>query len=104
MPLEEPNLSTLTRKIVPSNRIIDKLPKLGDAKPKIISIDIMGIIIRADNPKDENSQRFMFVDMEKMFRNAKASHCPRETYLHSLSIRLSRLLLGLNLGLILFER
>ncbi|KAG9156274.1 hypothetical protein Leryth_009149, partial [Lithospermum erythrorhizon] len=50
MPLDEPNLTTLTREIVPFNMLADKLPKPGDSKSKIVSVDIMGLVILVTIP------------------------------------------------------
>ncbi|KAG9148757.1 hypothetical protein Leryth_013433 [Lithospermum erythrorhizon] len=71
MPLETPNLSTLARDIVPFGRLAEMLPNHGEKKTEDISVDILGVVIRADNQKSANSlygpgtvQRFTFVDME----------------------------------------
>ncbi|GAA0156671.1 DNA helicase [Lithospermum erythrorhizon] len=55
MPLETPNLSTLARDIVPFGRLAQMLPNQGEKKAEDISIDILGVVIRADNKKSANS-------------------------------------------------
>ncbi|GAA0168989.1 hypothetical protein LIER_40688 [Lithospermum erythrorhizon] len=71
MPFETPNLSTLARDMVPFGKLTEILPNQGEKKAEDISLDILGVVIRADNQKSANSlygpgtvQRFTFVDME----------------------------------------
>ncbi|GAA0183018.1 hypothetical protein LIER_42325 [Lithospermum erythrorhizon] len=64
MPTSKPNLSTLIQKVVPFNKIVDTLDHDD------LSIDIIGVIIRAEDRKRINTQfgegtiqRFILVDM-----------------------------------------